>query len=83
MLFGIALVADRQTKAHLPEEKTVGNWIRRRVWDLGLIIRADADILLLAPPLTLTQDEADRMISIVDQAIGEAENAVIPGLFGS
>jgi adenosylmethionine-8-amino-7-oxononanoate aminotransferase len=73
MLYGIELVADRQSKGHLPRDKAVGNWIRRRAWDLGLIIRADADILLLAPPLTITKDEADRMVAIVDQAIGEAE----------
>ncbi len=77
MLYGIELVADRKTKAYLPREKAVGNWIRRRAWDLGLIIRADSDILLLAPPLTITQDEADRMIAIVDQAIGEAEKQLL------
>ena len=73
MLYGIELVADRQTKAYLPKEKSVGNWIRRRAWDLGLILRADADILLLAPPLTITQEVADRMVDIVDQCIGEAQ----------
>jgi len=73
MLFGIELVADRETRAFLPKEKEVGDWIRRRCYDLGLVLRAAGDVVILAPPLTMTREEADRMCDIMDRAIGEAE----------
>lgn len=73
MLFGIELVADKKTKAYLPKEAEVGRWVRNRCYELGLICWADADIIILAPPLTLTQGEADEIVRILTQAIGEAE----------
>lgn len=37
-----------------------------------MILRNNGDILVIAPALTMTKDEVDKMIQLTDQAISEA-----------
>jgi len=37
-----------------------------------MILRNNGDILVIAPALTMTKDETDKMIQLIDQAISEA-----------
>jgi adenosylmethionine-8-amino-7-oxononanoate aminotransferase len=73
MLVGIDLVKDKQTKEKYPLTDKVGIRIRERAYELGLICRDQRDVLVIAPPLILTKDQADRIADIFDQAIGDIE----------
>jgi 2,2-dialkylglycine decarboxylase (pyruvate) len=73
LLQGVELVKDRETRA--PDAAT-GRAITARCMELGLSMNivsvgSMAAIWRIAPPLTVTIEEIDRGIAILDQAIGE------------
>ena len=73
LLQGVELVKDRESR--LPDAAT-GRAITRRCMELGLsmnivAVGSMAAIWRIAPPLTVTPEEIDRGIAILDQAIGE------------
>ena len=65
----IESVADRATKALLPDEAKVGDRIARHAQDLGLIVRPLAHLNVMSPPLILTKVQIDEFVSILRQAI--------------
>lgn len=74
LLLGLEVVADRHTRAPSPE---LGSRIADRCLELGLSmnivrIKGYAGVFRIAPPLTITREEIDLGISILDQAIAEA-----------
>ena len=61
MMFGVELVADRETHAPLPTpSERLPDLLRR---DTGVIVRDCGHSLVLSPPLILTEPEADRIAS--------------------
>jgi len=82
LLQGVELVKDRATRA--PDAAT-GRAITKRCLELGLSMNivsvgAMASVWRIAPPLTVSREEIDRAIAILDQAITEvlAERAAAP-----
>jgi 2,2-dialkylglycine decarboxylase (pyruvate) len=78
LLQGFELVADRDTKR--PAEQA-GAVFARACLDRGLIanivrMRGEMSICRLAPPLTITDDELDRGIAIMDEALAVATEAL-------
>lgn len=55
-----------------PELK-VGTFIRDWCHEHGMILRNNGDILVLAPSLVLSREEADTMLGLIEGAIGAAE----------
>ena len=72
MLLAVKLVSDRKTRTPLNPELKVGKWIRERCWQLGMILRNNGDILVIAPSLILSKHEADTLLKKTDQAISDA-----------
>ena len=73
LLQGVELVKDRRTRA--PDVAT-GRAITARCMELGLSMNIVsvgqmAAIWRIAPPLTVSKDEIDRGIAIIDQAVAE------------
>jgi len=73
LLVGIEIVADKESKKPSPE---VGAAITRRCMELGLSmnivdLRGMGGVFRIAPPLTITDDELDLGLSMLDQAIAE------------
>jgi adenosylmethionine-8-amino-7-oxononanoate aminotransferase len=72
MLQAIELVSNKETK----ESWGRGNKFTERVTDLlderGLISRVWS-VMHFAPPLTVTKDEIDRMVTIADEVLTIAE----------
>ena len=73
LLQGVELVKDRETRA--PDAET-GRAITNRCMELGLSMNIVsvgkmAAIWRVAPPLTVSREEIDRGVAIIDQAIGE------------
>jgi 2,2-dialkylglycine decarboxylase (pyruvate) len=71
LLVGVEVVADRATKKPAPE---VGAAITRRCFELGLSMNIVSlpgmgGVFRIAPPLTVSDDELDLGVSILDQAI--------------
>ena len=73
LLQGVELVKDRETRE--PDVET-GRAITRRCMELGLsmnivAVGTMAAVWRIAPPLTVTREEIERGIAIMDQAIGD------------
>ena len=73
LLLGVEIVADRESKKPAPE---LGAAITRRCFELGLsmnitALRGMGGVFRIAPPLTVTDDELDLGLSILDQAIAD------------
>jgi adenosylmethionine-8-amino-7-oxononanoate aminotransferase len=72
LLLAVELVADKEKRTPLDSKLNVGSWIREYCWKNGMILRNNADILVIAPALVMTKDEADEMLGKVEEAISEA-----------
>jgi 2,2-dialkylglycine decarboxylase (pyruvate) len=72
LLLGVELVQDRQSKAPARE---LGLEVSRRCLELGASLnigrRSVANIFRIAPPLTVTREQIDTAVSILDQALTE------------
>ena len=68
-MIGVELVRDRQTKERAVEERNalVQAMFRRGV----LILGAGRNAVRLAPPLVLSTEQADQVLKIFDEALGE------------
>ena len=69
LMIGIELVRDRKTKERAVEERNalVQAMFRRGV----LVLGAGRNALRLAPPLVLTKAQADSVLDVLDEALGE------------
>jgi len=72
MLLAVELMADRKAKTALNPKLNLGSWIREHCWKNGMILRNNADILVIAPALIMTKDEVDEMLTRIDVAISDA-----------
>jgi 2,2-dialkylglycine decarboxylase (pyruvate) len=73
LLVGMEIVADKDSKKPAPE---LGAAITRRCFELGLsmnitALRGMGGVFRIAPPLTITDDELDLGITILDHAIAD------------
>ena len=72
MIWAVELMADRDTRTKLDPELNVGTFIRDWCWQHGMILRNNADTLVIAPALVMTREEVDIMIGKVNEAIQAA-----------
>lgn len=66
LMICIDLVSDRKTRR--PAEPRLARRLAERTRQAGAVVRPAANYLVISPPLTLTQAEADLIISALDQA---------------
>jgi adenosylmethionine-8-amino-7-oxononanoate aminotransferase len=65
LMCAVEFVADKQSKA----PANLGGKMRQACIDRGLFTRNIGDILAFAPPLIISEDEVDRMVTIVREAL--------------
>lgn len=65
LMVAVELVADRATKAAFDPAKNVIGRVRKELEARGLFTRVVRDIILLAPPLVLTEAQVDRIVEIL------------------
>ena len=61
----VEFVADKKTKA----PANLGGKVRQACLDRGLFTRVMGDILMFSPPLVISEDEVDRIVTIVREAL--------------
>jgi adenosylmethionine-8-amino-7-oxononanoate aminotransferase len=74
LMVAVELVADRATKAAFDLAKNVIGRVRKELEARGLFTRVVRDIILLAPPLVITEAQVDRIVQILREGI----RAVLP-----
>ncbi len=71
-LWAVELVANRETRAPLDPPGKAGSFISDFCRKSGMILRNNADTLVLAPALVMTVAQADRMFDLLHSAIDAA-----------
>ena len=65
----VELVKDRAAKAEFDPAERVGERLNAEVQKRGLFSRLRGDVFCLAPPFVTTEDELDRMASILADSV--------------
>jgi len=71
LMAGIELVADRATKEPFPERLQVGAEVALATRPRGAIVRPLGDVVVLMPPLAMTEEELGRLVAATAEAIDE------------
>jgi len=76
LMVGIELVADKQSKQPFSVEKRAGRQVILKAREKGVIIRPLGDVIVLMPPLAVTEAELKKLVTVTAWAIKEtaAEN---------
>jgi len=69
LLAAVELVEDKATKKMFDPDKKVGPRLMQEMTKRGLVTRARMESIFFSPPLVITEDQLDRMISITRDAV--------------
>ncbi|HEV3165500.1 MAG TPA: adenosylmethionine--8-amino-7-oxononanoate transaminase [Isosphaeraceae bacterium] len=69
LIAGIELVADKATKEPFPCAEQAGARVCRRARDFGLLIRPLGDVLVVMPPLAITETQLGEMLDVIERCI--------------
>ncbi len=81
LLQAIELVKNKETKEPFPKTHPFAKALNAKLADRGLITRV-RDTMHFAPPLVVTKDEIDRMVTIADESLTEVENEFASDIAG-
>jgi adenosylmethionine-8-amino-7-oxononanoate aminotransferase len=74
LMAAVELVSDRTTKAPNDPTKEIGERVRQECVKRGLYTRIRGDVIMLSPPLVIREEQVDRMVEILREAL----QAVVP-----
>jgi adenosylmethionine-8-amino-7-oxononanoate aminotransferase len=66
---GIELVADKETKAPFPPQERMGFKVIMEARKRGVIIRPLGDVIVIMPPLSITEGELEELVAVIYQSI--------------
>lgn len=69
LIGAMELVADKVTRDRFDKEMKVGTRCRNHSFENGLIMRAVGDIMVLSPPLVISESEIDELFSLARLAL--------------
>jgi len=75
LMAAVEVVADRATKQPFAAGEAIGPKLARAMRERGVVTRVKGDIVLLAPPLVITEEQVDTMVNVT----GDAIDAVMKG----
>jgi len=75
LMAAVELVSDRSTKAPTDPAKKIGERVRDECIRQGLYTRVRGDVIMLAPPLVIGEDQVDRIVEVLRRAV----QTVVPG----
>ena len=67
----VEFVADRETRRQFPAKPGFGVRVGRRALEHGLLCRFDPHWIALGPALTVTAEQIDEMLAILERSLGE------------
>jgi len=71
LIAALELVADKAEKTPFPAAQGVGAQVAARCEAHGLIIRALGDNIAICPPLIITEDQVDELVSKLELSLNE------------
>jgi adenosylmethionine-8-amino-7-oxononanoate aminotransferase len=79
LMAGVEVVRNRSTKQPFPSP-SLTHWIAARAFDRGLVVRPMLQCIGIAPPLTTTESDVDRILGILRDVWNEAEERFTDGI---
>ena len=76
LIGALELVKDKESLERFPEKQGVGTTCRNILVENGLVLRAVGDTIVCAPPLVLSREEADEMITLARKCLDLTRQAV-------
>lgn len=73
MLNAIQVTPNKATKAKWTKDSQYPKWLSDRLRERGFLTRVTGEVMHFAPPLVVTKEEIDTMITIADECTTEAE----------
>jgi adenosylmethionine-8-amino-7-oxononanoate aminotransferase len=67
----VEFVEDMKAKRPFPAKRRFGKRLEHRMRNAGLLLRCDPDWIAFAPPLTMTIEQADEMLEIFVECLGQ------------
>jgi adenosylmethionine-8-amino-7-oxononanoate aminotransferase len=81
LLVGVEFVQDAATRTRFPATAAIGTVVRDAARRRGLLLRASHWMLVLAPPLTISEAEIDEIVGLVGLALDDVVAAgLVPGV---
>jgi adenosylmethionine-8-amino-7-oxononanoate aminotransferase len=74
LMAAVELVSDRSTRAPTDPARKIGERIRDECIQRGLYTRTRGDVFMVAPPLVIREDQVDRIVEVLREAL----EAVVP-----
>ncbi len=71
LMAAIELVADKDTKGQYPVEKRIAWNICLKARERGVLLRPLGDVVVIMPPLAISNDNLDRLLDVIKWAIIE------------
>jgi adenosylmethionine-8-amino-7-oxononanoate aminotransferase len=69
LIIGVEFVKDRKTKAQFDEGFNFGVQVGRSAIEKGLVLRSEPNLITFAPPLIITEEEIEKMMSIFSESL--------------
>jgi len=76
LIAGIELVKDKRSRQRYEKALKVGIQCREISMRRGLVMRAVGDVMVLSPPLIISQTQIDEMLKIISDTLDETYRAV-------
>jgi adenosylmethionine---8-amino-7-oxononanoate aminotransferase len=68
-MIGIELVENKKDRRNYPTEKRVGHRVIQEARKRAVMIRPLGDVIILMPPLTISQEELTTLLDVVHECI--------------
>ena len=75
-LGALELVADKETRAQFQPSGSTGPLCRDIAADLGLVMRAVGDSMIISPPLIMTKQQIDELVELTGKALDKTLDQV-------
>jgi putrescine aminotransferase len=76
MVAALELVADKQTKQRFAKEVNAGEVCRDICINNGLIMRACGQTMIISPPLVITKQQVDQLVTLAKQSLDDTLQAL-------
>ncbi|MBN1765629.1 MAG: adenosylmethionine--8-amino-7-oxononanoate transaminase [Sedimentisphaerales bacterium] len=69
MMAGVELLEDKPAKKNFDTTRRIGTTLCRRMRDKGVILRPLSDVLVIMPPLAISMNDLEFLLSIIEETI--------------
>jgi putrescine aminotransferase len=77
LIGALELVADKPSGTRFPKRFAAGNLCRDLSYDAGLVMRSVGDTMIISPPLVITREQIDELVTLAREALDETARRLL------